>query len=278
MRIFVCVWVYLTNEIIIQIIQSEVGTGRKFHQSSVELVPGQASFTRLTHDALNSLDEVDKLRSCKLVPSNFPTLAQESVALNQEGVEDHELDQWLHQFAADLLNPSDSKVGFSCPPTVQNSTPFTREDSDAARLARRTMVQKTSLPQHPGSLRKISESPDWYTGYSTDPQRLRVFWTGKLIELELDQREQFEIVHSKSDMHGEQSPLIPEITNESKYSKKLLQKMLQEDDRRKHQVSNISKELLDRVIQDRQKEDDRSGMWSSSICSTQEQSKKVNMG
>ena len=50
----------------------------------MELVPGQASF-----------DEVDKLRSCKLVPSDFPTLAQESVALNQD--EDHDSDRKFGQ-------------------------------------------------------------------------------------------------------------------------------------------------------------------------------------
>ena len=55
MRIFVCVWVYLTNEIIIQIIQSEVDTGRKFHQSLLLNYPSVASELDAEHEIAQAI-------------------------------------------------------------------------------------------------------------------------------------------------------------------------------------------------------------------------------
>ena len=233
-----------------------------------EHVPGEARFTCMTHCALNSLYQADKLRSCKLVPSNFPTLltdqAQESVALNQE--DNNDWDQWFRQFnTAGVLNPStDGTVGCYCPSTPENTTQFTREDNDASRLARRTMVRKPSLPLQ----QSIEISPNWtswYKGY-THTERVRVILSGSLIEFDLvandgmeegRQQEEFTIVNPESS--------IGDIINATPAHKNA---------QNKYHVSNITKELLDMVIQDQQNEDapDYGDMWSS-----QEQNKKVNV-
>ena len=132
------------------------------------------------------------------------------------------------------------------------------------------MVRKPSLPLQ----QSIEISPNWtswYKGY-THTERVRVILSGSLIEFDLvandgmeegRQQEEFTIVNPESS--------IGDIINATPAHKNA---------QNKYHVSNITKELLDKVIQDQQNEDapDCGDMWSCSIvCSTQEQNKKVNV-